>query len=231
MALFFRGVVAELQEALPFLPWLGVPFHYGHPVVLLYGPCFVPRPVRERVRREAARWGVAEEELVDFLGDLLGPLAPALLDAPAGIHLPETVEEFWAAPEELARRGFELLRVSPDPDMVEAAACFLGEHQEAIRALLSRHGFEVMPRVVAQFLVLHELGHYVDWASAPDREAWELEALSVSWDLSGHGYRAMPREARADRFALAHLRMLYPRGPLSRLARGVLRLLAGGGDV
>lgn len=227
MALLFRDIVEGLFAALPPLRWLGVPFYYGTPAALLYGPCFVPRPMRERIREMITQFDIDidDDQLAACLEDLLGPIASGLLDAPTGIHLPVCVEDFWRSPEELARDSFDLLGIPPDPKWIETAAGFLRDHLEAVHDLLSRHDFEVTPKVVAQFIVLHELGHYVDWASAPDRKTWELEALNVSWDLSGQGYRALPRETWADNFALVHLRVLYPRGPLGRLARGVYKFL------
>lgn len=110
---------------------------------------------------------------------------------PFGIHLPQDIE----------------ILGSP----------FLYDELAPVHRYLETAGIKSDLLALARFTVLHEVGHYVEYALAKDKKAWALSVQLPQLQLAAAGvvgniheaYRQLPAEARADEFALTRLKKLY----------------------
>jgi hypothetical protein len=206
MAVKFADVVERLRQRFPELR--EVPIYVGSPVCALYGPCFLSRPGAELAEGLRDFVGPLLEQAGDEETRQLEEVLEVLSSARTGVHLPEDTgwveETAEAARQALAEMGL-------DP----AEASLVSDQLEAIASRIRAAGLEPTEQVVAEFMVLHEVGHYVDWLKAEDKRAWEFQVRLSLADLLGggghlaEGYRQMEHEARADEFALAYLKKLY----------------------
>lgn len=206
----FADVVMKLRGLVPELN--GVPVYVDSPLCDLYGPCFLPEVGAAKVRRMREQLEPLLPDLNDKQRQVIDEMIAIISSAGFGIHLPRTLNDMLADP------GQTLI----------------------LREILSSAGLGPTDKVLAEFIVLHELGHYLDWLAADNKPTWEQEVHlgQVNLYMGKYGddlvraYRNQPAERRADAYALATLKRLHaPRsGGLLGIVQDVLSRLMQGGD-
>jgi len=230
MAVKFADVVEELRERFPELR--AVPVYVGSSVCHFYGPCFLFEPGAELAERLHVFYGQLFEEAdstpaMGVLRQQFEGVMDILSAVQPGVHLPEDMDWVQEAVEMAAQL---LAEIGLDP----GEASLVSGQLEAIASRIRAAGLEPTEEVVAEFIVLHETGHYFDYLKTGDPEVWRfrvnlavVDLLCDDGDLAA-GYRQMEHEVRADEFALAKLKELYR--PRRSLLGAVLRFVGKGGD-
>lgn len=224
MVVRFADVVKGLRQKINDFP--DVSIHVGSPVCGLYGPCFLPSPGRELAAEFRRVVGCESGPEMDQWLSLLE-------SASAGIHLPEDMGWLSRAEQEVVElavtvvgKWVDFLGDEDTPaeverltaQAVEAALRLMRRQRELLEEKVRSVGLEPTEQIMAEFIVLHELGHYFGWLDSPDQESWERQVGEALIDMFASigsledlasAYRTMSHEEAADWFALECLRRLY----------------------
>lgn len=212
MAVKFADVVEELRQVVPELR--EAPVMCGSPLSEFAGPCFMPVTGKEYVRQ--VRTAVAYTNFYALFR--FHSWFNEVERLPLGIHLPEEADlvQVYYKQAEFVRLLFNVSDEEYEQMIKEIDE--VSKHEINILADKVREaGLEPTEEVMARFMVLHELGHYLDWKQAADKQQWLAAAMaSMAGLVAGNGsaadYRNLEHEAKADAFALNTLKKLYEGG-------------------